>query len=227
MATLTKTVLGKISGSIGDVTFRQKNGNNYVSSRPNSFTAATDAESVKRRNRFAYACKLSAAMISLAPLKAVWESGTSNGQSAYNKIVGMNYRFVTEDTITSQTFFSPGIGFSVNAPVSEIKSDGIRLTLNPFGLNTGIDTGIEKSMKLAALISLSNPLDDTVDSYALIPMLSSGQQIVLDTALAFSIALSNQESQLFQKYRTFKAMFALVTLDANGNSIQYSTTFQG
>lgn len=79
MATLSKQVLGRISGSVGDITFRQKNGTNFVSARPNSFALPTDEDSVKRREKFAFACKLSASIISIASLKAFWEVGISNG----------------------------------------------------------------------------------------------------------------------------------------------------
>ena len=112
MATLSKQVLGRISGSVGDITFRQKNGTNNVSARPNSYTPPDDEGSVQRRSKFAYACTLAANIISIAPLKTLWESKLTNGETAYNKTVGTNYRIVGSDALTDQTFLTPGIGFT-------------------------------------------------------------------------------------------------------------------
>ncbi|MBK7107142.1 MAG: hypothetical protein IPH62_17860 [Ignavibacteriae bacterium] len=52
MAELNKSVLGKVSGSIGELTFRQRNGKNVICMKPSSFTPGSDANSIARRDRF-------------------------------------------------------------------------------------------------------------------------------------------------------------------------------
>jgi hypothetical protein len=227
MATLTKSILGKVSGALGDITFRQRHGLNYLATRPSSFAAPTDNNSVTRRGRFAFSCKLAATIISIPRLKKVWGAEALDGKSVYNTIIATNYRFVSPDSITDMTLLSPGIGFRVNPSLSEIKVEGIHLVLDPIGSSAEIDTALEKSMQLTGIVSLSGPIDDTVVNFALIPLASSEQQLGLDGSLTFSIAFSTQESQLFQKYRISKAMFALITIDANGIPVHYSSTFKG
>jgi len=226
MATLTKSVLGKVSGALGDITFRQRRGRNFLATRPSNYTAPTDANSVGRRGRFAFSCKLAANIISIPSLKKVWGAKAVDGKSVYNSIIGTNYRFVSADSITDMTYLSPGIGFLVHPTHSEIKAEGVNLILDPIGSNADIDPDLEKSMKLTGIISLSGPIDNTTEEFALIPLASAEQQLGLDGSLTFSIAFSTQESQLFQKYRTSKAMFALMTIDANGNPVHYSSTFR-
>ena len=46
MARIKKTILGRISGAVGDVLFRQMHGNNYVGTRPNSFMPGKDENSI-------------------------------------------------------------------------------------------------------------------------------------------------------------------------------------
>jgi hypothetical protein len=227
MATLSKQVLGRISGSVGDITFRQKNGTNFVSARPNSFTPATDEDSVKRREKFAFVCKLSASIISIATLKAIWEAGISNGQSAYNKIVGTNYRFVGSDALTDQTFLTPGIGFNVQTTTLTIGANNVQVIIEALGSNAGIDVSIEKNVQLVSIASLSSPFDGTVETFSLLPLLSPIQPLALDAAMTFALPFSSQTQQLFGKYQVHKLLLALITLDANGNAVNYSTTFHG
>jgi hypothetical protein len=227
MATLSKQVLGRISGSVGDITFRQKNGSNFISSRPNSFTPPDDEDSVKRREKFAFACKLSAAIVSIASLKAFWEAGISNGLSAFNKIVGTNYRFIGTDTVTNQTFLTPGIGFNVQTSAVTIGANNAQVAVEALGSNAGIDVNREKSIQLVSIASLSSPLDETVDIFSLLPMLSAIQPLTLDAAMTFSLPFSSQVQQLFAKYQVHNLLLALMTLDVNGNAVNYSTTFHG
>ena len=226
MAKLTKAVLGRVSGRLGDITFRQRNGSNYLATSPSSFATPMDTASVTRRDRFAFSCKLAANIISIPYLKLLWGAEVVDGISAYNTIIQTNYKFVSADSITDLTYLSPGIGFRVTTSLSELKADGINLVVNPIGSNAEIDTVLEKSVQLAAIISLCDPIDTTVEEFAIIPLVSSEQQLVLDASLTFSIAFSTQEAQLFQKYRVSKAMFALITIDVNGIPVHYSSTFR-
>ena len=58
MANLRKKVLGTVSGAVGDILFRTKNGRNYIGTRPLSFVPGKDEKSVARRKRFAMATRL-------------------------------------------------------------------------------------------------------------------------------------------------------------------------
>jgi len=95
------------------------------------------------------------------------------------------------------------------------------------GSNTGIDVSIEKNVQLVSIVSLSSPLDGTVETFSLLPLLSPIQPLALDSAMTFTLPFSSQTQQLFGKYQVHKLLLALITLDANGNAINYSTTFHG
>lgn len=227
MATLTKTVLGRVSGSIGDITFRQKNGSNFLSTRPGSFTPGSDEASINRRGKFAFACKLAASMVSIDSIKSLWEKIAGAGKSAYNTIVGINYKFITTNSITPQTFLTPGIGFSVKTNSFTLSSNGLQVVFDAIGTNAGIDLNTEKSIQLSAIVSLSDRVDETVEDYSLLPLVSSNQLLTVDAASTFSIPLSNQESQLYSKYNIRKVLYALVTIDTGGKAVHYSSTCCG
>ena len=86
MAQLKKTVLGKVSGAVGDIVFRQRDGLNYIGLRPGSFTPGTNPASVARRARFALAAKASVSVNRIPALKSLWAGVLTNGISPYNYI---------------------------------------------------------------------------------------------------------------------------------------------
>ena len=86
---------------------------------------------------------------------------------------------------------------------------------------------IEKSIQRVSIASLSSPLDGTVEVFSLLPLLSPIQPLTLDAAMTFSLLFSSQIQQLFGKYQLHKLLLALVTLTADGNAVNYSTTFHG
>ena len=58
MARLKKTVLGRLSGAIGDIVFREKNGKNFVGLRASSFIPGSDPGSIDRRAKFTLSTQL-------------------------------------------------------------------------------------------------------------------------------------------------------------------------
>jgi hypothetical protein len=114
----------------------------------------------------------------------------------------------------------------VKASLMEINANGLHIVLDPIGSNAGIDTGIEKSLQLAAILSLSDPIDVKAGKFTIISFVSQEQPVELDGSLTFSIVFASQEAQLFQKYRIHKEMFGLITTDKDGNPVHYSSTLR-
>jgi hypothetical protein len=227
MATLVKTVLGRPKGTVGDVSFRQRNGKNFVVSLPASFNPSEDVDSVARRAKFSFLVRFASGVNSIDPLRQIWGNSSSNGNSAFNQIVSANYKYVTPLTVTNQTFLTPGFGFSISTTALTVSNTGVNAALNPIGTNKGIDLNVEKSAILSIVISLSDPVDDMVDSFYILSHASAAQPLVLDTGMTFAVSFMDQESQIFSKYNTHKALLALVTLDADGNAVHYSGTLMG
>ena len=227
MAQLKKTVLGKVSGAVGDVLFRQRNGKNIVGTRPSSFTPGSDPASVARRNRFGLSISFAKTMNSIPLLKSVWKSTTPAGLSPYNFMIKTNYVSIAPDNISGNAVLVPGFGFGVTPSAVSIDSSGIQADINPIGNSAGIDTAIEQSILLVSVIYMNNPVDNTVKQNGFLSFVSDSQTLSLSNPLSFQVSLSNQETQLFDKYQAHKGFFTLLTLNADGNAVQYSGTFTG
>lgn len=227
MAKLTQKILGKVSGSLGDLTFRQRNGKNYLASRPESFIPGTDEASITRREKFGFSVKLASLINSDDRLKSIWSKQTPQGKYSYNYIVQMNYPTITANSVTNSTKLVPNNGFYTSVSSLNFNSNNIELVINPLGLESGIDTSVEKNIQLVSLISLSEPQSEQVEKSYLIMLNSQTQPITLDNELTFTIPISNQNQNIINKYNSKTTLFTLLTLDETNSVYNFSDTFTG
>jgi hypothetical protein len=224
MAQLNKQILGKLRGSVADIVFRQRNGKNYIASKPGSYNPSDDPASIDRRNKFALTCKFASHVNAVSYLNAVWKKKIVGGMSAFNVIAKTNYKFVDPDELTNLAMLVPELGFSVAANSSAINPPQHQVVLDPIGNIAGIDTSLEENICLCTIIALSNPDNEDLDQNAFITLASAPQQTLLDAELTFQVPYSDQEIQIFNSYQDKKAFSVLVTLDETENPVHYSNT---
>ncbi len=226
MAELSGSILGRLSGSIGDITFLRRNGKVFIRRRSKSFVPGHDQESVNRRSRFSLAGKLARAIYSIPELKAFWQQVTPKGKSAFNIMVQKNICLVNPDSVSGVTTITPEVGFAINCTSSSISKDAIVVELAALGSSVGIDTSGEPSVKLAYVLSLTNPSNSTFPEFLFVSGTSDTGQLTLDTALTFNIALSGQDAARVGSYGEKKLLLALLTLDSENKPVKYSSTLQ-
>ena len=224
MATLNKSVLGKVSGAVGDILFRQREGKNFIGLKPGSFIPGTDPASVERRQRFLLALKSGSSVNAVSELKDLWADVTPAGNSPFNYIVKTNYRYVTSTTVSDLLQIVPDGGFGVTISANSIDRTRVRMTVDPIGSNAGIDPLLEPNIMAACVMFLSTPLDESVGAYSLLNVVSASQPINLAQQLSFDADLTGQQQVIFDKYQDKKTFAAFITLDAAGVSVHYSIT---
>ncbi|MCX6159584.1 MAG: hypothetical protein ACOYN6_08715 [Ignavibacteria bacterium] len=230
MADFIKTVLGKGRGKVGDVVFRVSHGKTILSSVPATRTPSTDPVVIKRKKRFGLTVKLAHAVNYLYQLKFFWklvDIGSAKGfRSAFNKIVKLNYPYVTFDNLGDDIMLVPDSGFEVTATSIELTNTEVNVVLNAIGTDKGIDLATETKCQLALVFFLKSPSDPNKPEFHFIHVVSVQTPISLSNPLTFTFTLTNIEKQKFDEYSVRKAFFALVTLDADDKPVRYSNTFK-
>lgn len=227
MAYLNKQVLGRLSGKVGDIVFRQRSGKNFAAIKPGSFNPGNDPAAVDRRNRFAIACKFSSQINAVPYLNGIWKKKVPSAVIPYNYITKVNYRYANPDELTNLAVIVPELGFSITISSSSLTPPDLQVVVDQVGNIAGIDTEVEKTIRLCSIISLTNPDDEFLARAEFITMVSEAQPLVLDNQLTFQVPYSDQEIQLFNSYQDKKAFSALITLDAAEKPVHYSKTFLG
>jgi hypothetical protein len=225
MAKIKKEILGKVRGSLGDITFRERNGKSYLATRPGSFIPGSDPASRARRDKFRLSIKLAHTIYSLDELKNFWQTETPADKIAFNYITQVNYPLIGSSNMSGLIRLVPNLGFNLLNPASAYNQDDITVSTDPLGTNTGIDIAVETSLKLVSVIYLSDPLDNSIEDYSFLKIVSGQQATVLDQQLSFVLSLSNIDKQLLEAYQNHKGYYLLITLDADGNVVRHSNTF--
>ncbi|GAB6283670.1 MAG: hypothetical protein STSR0008_24590 [Ignavibacterium sp.] len=225
MAKINKEILGKVRGSLGDITFRQLNGKTYISTKPVSFVPGTDANSIARREKFSLAVKIAKSINSVSILKDVWAKDTPQNVSVFNHIMRSNYPMINSNGSIGLIKLFPYFGFAVNNPVVLFNPTEIKVNIDAIGTSSGIDTSIETTLNLVSLVYLSNPSEDSMIKSSFTTAVSVPIATDLEAAQEFTISLNDVESQMLSIYQSRKGFFALVTYDSAGNIVHYSNTF--
>ncbi|MBK9099392.1 MAG: hypothetical protein IPM14_15005 [bacterium] len=224
MAELRKTILGKISGAIGDLVFRERDGQNYLATRPSSFMPGDDAASVARRARFALSVRTSSSINGIPELKALWLIGTPAGVSAFNYILKTNYSYVNSTDVTNLLKIVPDNGFGIALTGNTVNNTSVQAIIDPIGVKAGIDPMRETHLMMTCVEFLSNPIDESVSAYSLIGLSSEKVPTNLNIPLTFNAELTSQQTLLYDKYQDRKVFIAILSLDAEGNPVHYSSS---
>ena len=227
MARLNKQVLGRVSGAVGDIVFRERNGKNFIGLKPSRFVPGTDEASIARRARFALNAKLASTINNNDQLKSIWFNKAPSGLSSHNFILRQNYPLVQPGNISDMAKILPDKGFGLSSSNLTVISAQISVSVGPIGTNTGIDADAEPNTRLYCLLYLYDAVDESIESGNFMLFTSAIQATVLDSELTFNFALTNQETLLFSNYHMTKVLFALATLDNAGNIIRNSNTITG
>jgi hypothetical protein len=224
MASLKKQVIGKISGKVGDLIFRNRNDNNYIALKPIRVNSPKDERAISRRMKFKSATQLASAINSIIPLKMQWTYKTSGNNSVYNRLVKANYPTLISSLPSEFSVLTPPKGFGVITQTISVNETEIKVGIDAIGTNAGINPVVEKTIRLAAVLCLSGPPNPMYSDVVYLPFISEQQTLNLNSALTFQIALNINEAELFNLYSTKKLLAGFITFDVDSLPISHSET---
>lgn len=224
MALIKSGILGNLTGSVRNVTGRIRNGKNYLSGKPDHYTAPQDELSVARRKKFKLSVMFAKSVNELNDLKLLWEANAGNGLNAFNLITQVNYKLMENNLLSPANVIVPVNGFSITALSAELNSLTLEATINEIGNGEFFDLTDEKSIKLYSVIFLSSPNIQGIDDYAFVSIESSKQPFVYDMQIAFNAPVGPYQSSLFAKYDDKHFYYAVVTLDEKDLPVHHSIT---
>ena len=228
MANLRKQVLGRVSGALGDIVFRERDGKNVVSLRPSNFSTPQDPASIARRARFLMAVKLCASINSNPKLKSLWDPAVTPGLSVMNHLVKTNYVNVTPDDINDPMQVVPTGGFGITATSVDKTAEQVLIDLQAIGTTSGIDIAVEKKLQIQMILFLKGPvIVENTAPYSFITLSSDVLSTSLTLPLTFTAPLMSNQGLLFNQYQESKVFFSLITMTDQLALIRHSATLNG
>lgn len=224
MARIKSKILGKISGSLGDLSMRNRKGTNYIAMKPGSFNKPTDQDSVNRRAKFAQAVKLASVINGNDLLSNLWQRLTPAEMSTSNFIMQTNYKLMDPEGLSNLNTLVPLNGFPVSVKTFTLGSGKIDITVNPLNNAARFNLDEEKILNLTLVIHLSQPALRSMPEIFFISNENVSVNLVLDQEINFIYNLTEQEVDMIGKYGNVKTYFALITTGDLNIPVNYSQT---
>ncbi|MFZ0456070.1 MAG: hypothetical protein WCE54_23655 [Ignavibacteriaceae bacterium] len=223
MARLSGSVLGNLSGKLGNLAARTKNGETILSARPSSFNASQNPTVVAIRQKFSVSVQIAKVVNGIDDLQTIWNKVRLPGNSVYNTIVQKNFPYSDVQRPTVQNIITPG-GFNLVTSFSGVAADSIAIDLA--ALNTQANfSADEKDLSLSILLVGYDPANADDDYYKIWPFNYTNQDYVPANTLEVVVDLDQFHQTELARYTKKVLLVSAATKDANGKIIQYSSTF--
>ncbi|MFA5011562.1 MAG: hypothetical protein WC644_06360 [Ignavibacteria bacterium] len=114
MAVNKKQVLGKPTGRVGDVVYRNVNGKTVISEYVKTIKISKSKNCVSNRSRFAVCTDFAVAASSVNPINKIWKYSNALGRSAYTKLIKANIKSVDDSKPSSASTITPQGGIDLS-----------------------------------------------------------------------------------------------------------------
>ncbi len=141
MAEIKRTILGDVSGKIGDIVFRKMNGKKFVSVRPKKYKPTKSTKLKNARSNFATVVNFAKVTNSVPELKTVWEQFKSKASNSYHKIITANSGLVKTGVLTAFNKITPD-GLELNLISAFVKSNKLEVTISFPSVKTGLPAAL-------------------------------------------------------------------------------------
>ncbi len=224
MAEVFKSVIGRLTGALGNMVFRNRADTTFITMRPKSFLAGTDLKSQNRRARFGLTGLFAAAVNHDSNLKHFWDLATPAKISPYNGIFKVNYIHVTPDDVTDLAKMTPGISVRADDTSSSMTNVLVSATIAALGTDQKIDLLVETKIQMVAIIYCKDPVVTGEAKNHFICLKSALMDLSLTNPIAFTIPLMKDETQYYDSYTSQKCFYTFVTMDDAGVPYHYTNT---
>jgi len=225
MARLRGPVLGNVSGAVGNIVFQEKGDSSIL------YKKATKKEIVMTDKRFAIqekfrlVAKLALGINASAELKKQWPASSKNRHSRFNSIFQTNYPLVHTVEDLGKPIMIPNPGFPLKNGVITTTLTGITFSCDAPGMDSGVNTNLEKFGSAVGIMVLRSPVNEEDPSFRVLNVGTGKQALDVDAPINLVCNYVGDQLTMFEGYTDKKVFLVFVTTDTSGNPIHYSVQF--
>ena len=224
MARLKGSVLGELSGKLGNLTARIVNGKTIFAQRPTSFHVNMAPELVAIRKKFAVTVNFAKNLIKYSDLYQIWDKLKTGEMSVFNFVVKTNFNSSAEEKPTTDNMLTPKDGFVPDVTAAEVTADAITAQIAPLNTVMVMDA-LEMKLVPHLLLCFYNPVNAEDAPYALVPVEATPMPLDDVNPVALNIPLNVVQQATAAKYQNSILYLAFTTQDIEGKLVQYSATY--
>ncbi len=202
MARVNKKIIGRLSGKVGDVVFRNKNGKTFATIHNGTNKISTSPACVNNRKRFTSANTFSKIINSFPDLNKIWRASSLPGYTGYNKIIKNNLPLFENNYPNIRNIISP--------PGFKIKVKDFSFSPSSFSVNFTTSKPFNKLFVINIIIFLFEPKNKKYfPSNIYISRTLDLSGIPKSVPSSFSLSFSSEDSRIISNYSKSIIYFSL------------------
>ncbi|MCF8356275.1 MAG: hypothetical protein K9H48_17630 [Melioribacteraceae bacterium] len=223
MARVSGSVLGNLSGKLGNLSARTIEGKTIISARPSSFSVSQTPESISARSKFAVTGKFAKIIMDLPDLVSIWSKVKLSGMSVFNTLFKKNYPFSSADKPSADNIITPD-GFNLPVQSTVLGADDLTVELDAFN-TVSVFSADEVNLSINGLVVYHNPTDPEDDPYKIIKLSKAETGFDFTSVYTGIISLDVVQKAIAAKYQNSILYLAVATKSSAGKVVQYSATY--
>ena len=223
MARLEGSAFGNLSGRVGNLSARIKNGETIVSARPKEFNVSQSPGAIKGRNRFSVCSRIAKTVSDIDDLNKIWDTIREAGLTVYNTVIQRNYQFADPQKPTAENIITPG-GFDLAIDSIAVSEERIAVNLAPLKGNADFNDD-EKELIIFMILTGYDPVDENDNYYIVMPFTYTEADFDPDDKLEAVVNFDRFTRCKLAGYNGKVVLVCTVTKDEKGNVVRYSATY--
>ncbi len=223
MAVVNGSVIGNLSGRLGNLSARTVNGKTILAARPSSFNASQEQASLDVRSKFSVTGSFAKNVLSLQSLNEIWRKTKDAGISVFNAIFKANFAYSSTEKPTEQNIITPG-GFAL--PVTSAAVDTNKITASLPALNASSVFGADEvNLSANALVCYYDPASPTDDPFQIVSLSKEVAAFNFTQTYSLQIDYNVLQEAVAAKYQHSILYLVVASKTADGKVVQNSATF--
>ncbi|MCL5031037.1 MAG: hypothetical protein M1480_18680 [Bacteroidetes bacterium] len=223
MARVNGSVIGNLSGRLGNLTARTVNGTTILAARPSSYTPSQAPVVLDIRQKFVVTANLSKQIASFPDINDIWKKSVAGSLSGYNAIFQANNKYVDVDKPTDNNIITPeGFGLNITSVSMEANAVDIELAALNAIANFSVD---ETQLSAFSVVCFINPINVSDAPYKIIALTKQVNGYDFAAPQSISLVLDPAQTNTAAKYQHNIIFVAVATKTADGKLVQYSSTY--
>jgi hypothetical protein len=224
MGRLKNTILGDVTGKVGNIVFRVKGKKSYVYERPKKVKVSQKQEAKEARSKFTPLSKFASFINSIPELKYFWTKSDIKASSTYHKISKENYSALLFNRPTVNNRITTGFKGSAGGDpvtISNIDKSGIRIEAF-LKMNEFIPLPEETSVTTIAVICFYSPIKRWGEYFNLDKIIKDNAEIQIDELFEIRLPFTEELQNKYYSYRNSILYFTFITRNSNGQPVRFT-----
>jgi|ERR1035437_2092374 hypothetical protein len=225
MGRLKNTILGDVTGKVGNIVFRVKGKKSYIYASPKKVKVSQKQEAKEARSKFTPLSKFASFINSIAELKYFWTHSDIKASSTYHKISKENYSAFLYNRPTVNNRITTGYkGCMGGDPItlSNIDKSGIRIVAF-LRMEEFIPLEEETEVTAMAVICFYNPIKRWSKYFILDTLIKDNIEIQIDELFEIRLPFTEELLNNYYSFHNSILYFTFITKDKNGQPIRFTT----